>query len=81
MTAILGQQEFVLPLSYKSWLAGFPYVEVMNETASQGDDERNIRAAISFAAIVLQDNYPEITESIVADTFGLMDLRAFYDAV
>ncbi len=81
VTVNLAQQEFILPLSCKSWLAGLPYIEVMNETASQGDDERNNRAAISFAAVVLRDNYPEITEGLVVNNLDVSDLRALYEAV
>jgi hypothetical protein len=81
LTVNLAQQEFALALSCKSWLAWFPYIKVMNKTASQGDDERNNRAAISFAAVVLRDNYPEMTEDLVAEALDLADLRAFYEAV
>jgi hypothetical protein len=31
VTVNLAQQQFILPLSCRSWLAGLPYIEVMNE--------------------------------------------------
>jgi hypothetical protein len=82
VTAVLAEQEFVLSLSCKSWLAGMPYIEVMNATAKQQESrKRNNRAAITFAVIILHDNYPEMTEDMLAEALDFADLRAFYDAV
>ncbi len=58
VTVNLGQQQFVLPRSCKSWLARFSHIEALSEMALRGDWERNIRAAIEFVAAVQKDKYP-----------------------